>query len=104
MAHRRKDEMVNEDITFNASGLLLTTTNNNEGLTYADDYIAANLGAGHNHANFAGFNHPIEEGEKDPSQLDRIESKMDRILEMLNTGLTNEDIEILGDLQLDKDV
>jgi hypothetical protein len=28
---------------------------------------------------------------------------MDLILEMLNTGLTKGDIEILGDLQLDKE-
>jgi hypothetical protein len=98
MAHLRREELREAEEAFdinNLQGAVLTTTNTDD-ITFID--------AAHTHDNFIGGHgmwSPLNNGE--PTQLDRVEKKMDLILEMLNTGLTKGDIEILGDLQLDKE-
>jgi hypothetical protein len=98
MAHLRREELREAEEAFdinNLQGAVLTTTNTDD-ITFID--------VTHNHGNFIGGHgmwSPLNNGE--PTQLDRVEKKMDLILEMLNTGLTKGDIEILGDLQLDKE-
>lgn len=99
MAHLRREELREAEEAFdinNLQGAVLTTTNITDTITLTD--------VTHNHGNFGigAWASPVtDDGE--PTQLDRVEKKMDLILEMLNTGLTKGDIEILGDLQLDKE-
>jgi len=81
-----------------AGGRAVTMSGGYSNISAGLDYIDSSIN---------DLNGLINRGVKskpEPSQLDRIEKKMDRILTMLDTQLTNAELDVLNDdLQFDAD-